>query len=92
MIDHLITLAAEEAAAQLDDLNGEPVACVFLIFDANGRCTAGSAVLPEHLETLVNHLSDAATSVQDGLREQLAELHQSAEGLTALAIQKARTH
>lgn len=75
----LLHAAAEEAATQVSELDGEPVAVVFLAFDASGRCSAGSAVLPEHLEMLVARLVDAATSVRDDMTDQLAVLHQSAE-------------
>lgn len=86
----IINAAAEEAAAQVGELDGEPVACVFLIFDANGRCSAGSAVLPENLEMLAARLTDAAADVRDDLAAQLAELHQNAERMAAEAITKAR--
>lgn len=101
-MNDLLQVAAEEADAQVGELDGAPVAVVFLAFDANGRCSAGSAIVPEHLNMLVARVVEAAADVQAGLAgvidaEEPAKARHlvdtlDAERITASAIQKARQH
>jgi hypothetical protein len=85
-IHDILAFAADQAAAQMDQLDGDPVAAVFLVFDRHGRCSATSVVPPEYLPLLVDRVADAAIDIQAGLRANVAALMESSGQLAAETI------